>query len=82
MEIKKAFVRDNVYDKFPKLKANTILNLIGALCAYIFKVLYPFLKIVFVWLVGLRFYTPVNSYGRVEMICSPINHTFFLSKLD
>ena len=37
--------------------------------------------VLFVCLVGLRFYIPVNSYGHVEMVSSS-NHTFFLDKLD
>ena len=34
-----------------------------------------------IFLIGLRFYIPVNSDGHVKTVSSP-NHTFFLDKLD
>ena len=33
------------------------------------------------FLIGLKFYVPVNSYDHVETVSSP-NHTFYLGKLD
>ena len=39
------------------------------------------IKVLFVCLLGLMLYVPVNSYGHVGMVSSP-NHTFFLGKLQ
>ena len=45
-----------------------------------FYLSFPCSNIVYVFLFGLRFYVPVNSYGHVETV-SLSNHTFSQGKL-